>query len=161
MKQILNTNQAIKLSEFFKKSQKTIVLVGGCFDILHLAHISFLEKAKKKGDLLFIFLESDQKIKTQKGPTRPINNQLNRARLLSSLKMVDFVILLPEMKTDSDYDLLINKIKPDVIAFTQGDKAINKKIKQAKAIGAKILKVINLVPHKSSTKIIDVLSQEN
>lgn len=160
MKQIVNTNQAINLAKSFKKSQKSLVLVGGCFDILHSAHISFLKKAKKKGDFLFILLESDQNIKIQKGPNRPINDQINRAKLLSTLKIVDYVVLLPKMKNDNDYDLLINKIKPNIIAVTAGDKTIKQKTKQAKMVGAKILEVINLIPNKSTTNIINTISQK-
>lgn len=160
MKQILNTKQAIKLASALRDSNKTLVLVGGCFDILHIGHLSFLEKAKNKGDILFVLLESDQDIKNKKGLNRPINNQKNRARLLSALKIVDYVVLLSEMKNDQDYDLLLNKIKPDIIAVTTGDKSLTNKTRQAKNINAKLLEVIKLVPHKSSTKIIDVLSQE-
>jgi len=160
VKQILNTKQAIKLASALRDSNKTLVLVGGCFDILHIGHLSFLEKAKNKGDILFVLLESDQDIKNKKGLNRPINNQKNRARLLSALKIVDYVVLLSEMKNDQDYDLLLNKIKPDIIAVTTGDKSLTNKTRQAKNINAKLLEVIKLVPHKSSTKIIDVLSQE-
>ncbi|MEI8067336.1 MAG: adenylyltransferase/cytidyltransferase family protein [Candidatus Shapirobacteria bacterium] len=134
--------------------KKTIVLVGGCFDILHSGHISFLENAKKEGDLLFLLLESDQNIKKKKGSSRPINNQKNRTKALLDLKIIDRIILLPEMGGDEDYDLLIKEIKPNVIAITTGDEAFDKKSKQAKSVGAKLVEVINLIPNQSTTRIL-------
>ena len=56
------------------------MLVGGCFDVLHLGHIKFLQAAKKIGDILFVFVESDENVKKIKGEARPINNQTERAR---------------------------------------------------------------------------------
>ena len=64
-----------------------IVLVGGCFDILHLGHVVFLEKAKKEGDVLVVLLESDEKVRFLKGKGRPVHTQSERAEILSALKV--------------------------------------------------------------------------
>ena len=86
-------------------SQKQkLVLAGGCFDLLHIGHITFLEKAKAQGDALFVLLESDEAIKKQKGPNRPLNSQTNRALVLSKLSLVDFVIKLPTKTNNTFYD---------------------------------------------------------
>jgi len=138
-----------------ERSLKKIVLVGGCFDIVHLGHLIFLEKAKAKGDILIVLLESDENIRKNKGQNRPINNQDNRAVFLTKLKMVDYVIKLPEMKSDEDYLEIIKKIKPKIIAVSEGDSGLEKKRKQAKEIGAKVLKVSKLIPHQSTSLIID------
>ncbi len=69
MNKIISTEQAIKLSEKIRNEGKTIALAGGCFDILHIGHIEYLANAKKHGDVLFVFLESDENIKKIKGPT--------------------------------------------------------------------------------------------
>ena len=61
MSRIINIKQAIALSKKLKSAGKAIVLTGGCFDVLHLGHIKFLEAAKKRGDYLFVFIESDEK----------------------------------------------------------------------------------------------------
>jgi len=98
-----------------------VVLVGGCFDILHYGHISFLEKAKSLGDCLIVALESDENVKKLKGPGRPIHNQNQRKKMLESLRFVNKVIALPPMKSDSDYEKLVRKVNPDIIAITQGD----------------------------------------
>lgn len=141
------------------KNNKKIVLVGGCFDILHLGHIIFLEKAKKKGDVLIVLLESDENIFKNKGNNRPVNNQENRAKILKSLKMVDQVIKLPVMKTDDEYLEIIKKIKPSIIAVSENDKNLINKKYQAKLVGAKLVKVTNLIPHQSTSRIVEIITQ--
>lgn len=100
---------------------RKVVLVGGCFDILHWGHISFLKKAKALGNYLVVALESDENVKKLKGPGRPIHNQKQRKKMLESLRFVDKVIALPPMKSDSDYEKLVRQVNPDIIAVTYGD----------------------------------------
>ncbi|HPT66078.1 MAG TPA: adenylyltransferase/cytidyltransferase family protein [Candidatus Woesebacteria bacterium] len=137
--------------------KEKIVLVGGCFDILHLGHVIFLEKAKALGDKLIILLESDKNIFENKGKNRPINNQKNRATFLSKLRMVDEVVKLPYMKSDDDYWKLIKEIKPDIIAISENDKNLDKKKRQAEEIGAKLVKVTKIIPHQSTSRIIEII----
>jgi FAD synthetase len=143
-----------------ENKKNVIVLVGGCFDVLHTGHILFLEKAKKLGDKLIVLLESDENIKKDKGNNRPINNQKNRAKILMSLKMVDKVIKLAEMKTDDEYLALIKKIKPKIIAVSDGDKRILLKKEQAKKVGAKLMVVTKLIPQQSTSRIIEIITQD-
>ena len=154
VKQILSPDKPVSLLNK-ERSLKKIVVVGGCFDIVHLGHLIFLEKAKAKGDVLIVLLESDENIKKNKGPNRPINNQNDRAVFLTKLKMVDYVIKLPEMKSDEDYLKIIKEIKPKVIAVSENDSNLEKKREQAKQIGAKVLIVSKIVPHQSTSRIID------
>lgn len=135
-------------------------MVGGCFDVLHLGHIIFLEKAKKMGDKLIVLLESDENIRKNKGNNRPINNQENRAKMLLSLKVVDKVVKLPEMKTNEDYLALIKKIKPSVIAITDGDERVFQKKEQAKLIGAKVVEVTKQIPYQSTSRIVEIIAQD-
>jgi len=141
------------------ESKNKIVLVGGCFDILHVGHIIFLEKAKKLGDKLIILLESDKNIKENKGKNRPINNQKNRALILSKLKMVDEVIKLPYLKKD-DYFKIIEKIKPNFIAVSQDDKNLSKKTEQAKLVGAKLVEVTKQIPYQSTSRMVEIITQD-
>jgi rfaE bifunctional protein nucleotidyltransferase chain/domain len=138
---------------------KKKVLVGGCFDILHFGHIHFLKEARKKGNFLIVALESDANTKRLKGPGRPIHNQKERREILESLKFVDRVIPLPEMKTDKDYLKLVQKIKPDIIAVTEGDTAKGKKENHAKATGSKVIE-IKKVRDLSSTKLAKLIGLE-
>lgn len=137
--------------------EKKIVLVGGCFDILHIGHIRFLKEAKKLGDTLIVLLESDQNIKKMKGGGRPVNSQKFRAEILEALRDVDSVILLPEIMTDKDYDDLVKKIKPDFIAVTKGDQGLQNKKRSAETVGAKVVEVIDLMVDYSTNKIIKSL----
>jgi len=119
------------------------VLVGGCFDLLHIGHIRFLKAAKKQGDTLIVALESDDFIKKIK-KRQPFHSQIERAEILSSLKMVNVVILLPFLKSDNDYLNLVKMVKPNIIAVTKNDPQLKNKKRQANKIGG-ILKIVT--PH--------------
>lgn len=139
-----------------KREKKTIVLTGGCFDILHVGHIKFLQEAKKWGDYLLVLLESDAKVKLLKGRNRPFFPQRERASVLAALKMVDYIVMLPALKSDRDYQQLILKISPFVIAITANDPLLEKKTAQAKNAGGK-LKVIPQIKTFSSSEIAKLI----
>lgn len=92
-------------------SNKKIVFTNGCFDVLHIGHISYLKKAKELGDILIVGLNSDASVKKLKGENRPINNQHDRAKMLLSLKFVDYVVIFNE---DTPLEI-IKKIKPNIL----------------------------------------------
>lgn len=131
---------------------KKIVLVGGCFDVFHYGHLVFLKKAKEQGDLLVLLLESDQKILSQKKQA-PVHNQQERAEILAAIEDVDYVIPLDLLKSDKDYAEMITKIRPAVIAITEGDRQFKNKQLQAKIVGGKIIVVTPLIKGFSSTNI--------
>lgn len=133
---------------------KKIVLVGGCFDVLHPGHVIFLQKAKACGDKLVVLLESDKKIKKLKGATRPVHGQKERAMILKALKFVDKVIMLPYIKDDAEYEAIIRKIKPDVIAATYGALDNYHKERIAKLIGAKLKYVTKIIGNYSTSNIL-------
>ncbi len=149
---------ALRLSSH-KENGETIVLTGGCFDILHFGHIKFLQEAKKKGDVLVVLLESDRKVKKLKGKNRPIFNQKERAFVLSAVRFIDYLILLPFLATDKDYDDIIFTIKPNVIAVAQNDPLIQKKQIQAQKNNIS-LKVIPFIKTYSSSKLAKILKIE-
>lgn len=152
MSKILSIDKAIKVSRKLRNERKTIVLAGGCFDILHVGHIKFLKNAKQYGTLI-ILLESDDSVKKLKGETRPINPQEERAQILSSIQYVDYVVLLNGINSDKNYDKLIANLKPDIIAVTKGSEQLIHIKRQAKNINAKIYEVIAQIKDKSSTKL--------
>lgn len=141
MKKIIDVNNAALISKESKKLQKKIVLVGGCFDILHNGHIFFLKESKREGDILFVLLESDENIRKRKGEKRPINSQKDRANILSSILSVDYVVLLTGMTKNEDYDKLIVQIEPDIIALTKGDKYAEKRQIQSDLVRAKLVQI--------------------
>ena len=89
---------------------KTYVVTNGCFDILHVGHVRYLKKTKSFADYLIVLLNSDSSVKAIKGDSRPINNELDRAEILSSLSCVDYVVLFDESSPGN----LLEKIRPDV-----------------------------------------------
>lgn len=129
--------------------KKKIVLVGGCFDLLHFGHISFLKQAKALGDWFVVALESDENVTRKKGDTRPIHTQAQRKEMLEALSCVDEVVALPPMRGYQSYYEMVQKIKPAVIAVTTGDADVAKKTQQAKEVGATIVEIPKI--HTPST----------
>ena len=139
-------------------NNKNIVLIGGCFDIIHPGHIQFLESSKKYGDILILLLESDENIKKIKGESRPLNNQVTRAENLSKLEIVDYIILLKTPKSSNYYYNLVNLLRPAIIAVTVGDPLLEIKKDQAKIVGGKVVEVMERDTRHSSTEKIKNIS---
>ena len=140
-----------KIRELIKG--KKVVLVGGCFDILHFGHIKFLNAAKKLGNFLVVALESDEFILNRKNKT-PFHNLKERSFILSSISYVDLIIKLPLFKKDSDYYDLVSFIKPNTIAVTGNDPYYEDKKKQAEMNNAQIKIVCSDINKFSSTKAL-------
>jgi rfaE bifunctional protein nucleotidyltransferase chain/domain len=156
---IISTNQAITICKILRTQGKRIVLVGGCFDVLHIGHIAFLKEARQRGDVLIVLLESDENINHLKGPNRPINTQKDRAEILENLEIVDYVVNLPAFTKNVDYDNLVISLKPAIIAITKGDPGKNHKDRQAEKIGAKVVEVTDTVSNRSTTKLLEILTE--
>ncbi len=126
---------------------KKVVFTNGCFDILHFGHVSYLQKARAFGDLLIVGLNSDDSVRTLKGPARPLNPQNDRAAVLAALECVDFVIIFDELTPQN----LIAKIRPDVLV--KGADYTGKKI-----VGSEIAGRVELVEFeagRSTTSLIE------
>ncbi len=160
MNKIVSPEEAANLSLQLRKETKTIVLAGGCFDILHIGHVTFLQKAKEHGDILIVLLESDAFIKNSKGENRPINTQSDRAHVLMAMTAVDYVLSLPDILKDSEYDKLILALKPAIIATTKADPTRIHKDRQAKLCGASVVEVNELIQNQSTTHIAKLLQKE-
>lgn len=101
----------ITAEQWQKPEGRKVVFTNGCFDILHRGHATYLAQARELGDLLVVGLNTDASVQRLKGPSRPINNQYDRAFLLASLACVDFVILFDEDTPEQ----LIHAVRPDVL----------------------------------------------
>jgi len=95
-----------------KAAGKRVVLANGCFDLLHGGHVSYLEDAKSRGDVLVVGLNSDRSMREIKGPTRPIVPEAERAELLAYIEAVDIVVLFDEPNCEN----LLEALRPDVHA---------------------------------------------
>lgn len=110
MGKMVNWNEVKEIVDKLRVRGKKIVFTNGCFDIIHIGHVRYLKEAKALGDVLVIGLNSDKSVSSIKS-NRPINPQNHRAEVLSSLEMVDYVVLFDE---ETPYDL-IKSIRPDII----------------------------------------------
>lgn len=152
LEQNIKNKENLKLTlKKLKQENKKIVFTNGCFDILHLGHVKYLEQAKKMGDVLIIGVNSDSSVKILKGENRPINSEFDRAYLLNSLKCVDYTIVFKE---ETPYEL-IKLIQPDILV-KGGDYKIEN------IVGNDIAKstvVIDYIEGKSTTNIINTIKQ--
>jgi rfaE bifunctional protein nucleotidyltransferase chain/domain len=134
-----------------KKGQgQKVVFTNGCFDILHVGHLRYLQNARNQGDLLVVGLNSDNSVSTLKGPDRPIIAEKERREMLLGLKPVDFVIVFEE-ETPLN---LIKEVEPDVLV-KGGDWAVKDIVgnEEVTAAGGEV-KSLNFEPGDSSTTII-------
>jgi len=95
-----------------KKAGKKIIWTNGCFDLLHIGHVLYLEKARALGDMLIVGLNSDASVRAWKTPERPLVNERFRARVLAALSCVDYIVIFEK---SSPVDL-IAELEPDVFA---------------------------------------------
>ena len=135
------------LANDLKTRGKKIVFTNGCFDILHVGHVKYLEEAKNFGDVLILGLNSDESVTVLKGEGRPINLQMDRAYILAALEPVDYVVIFSE---DTPYDL-IKLIKPHILV--KGGDYEGKEV--AGQDIADELKLVQFVDGKSTTKTIE------
>jgi rfaE bifunctional protein nucleotidyltransferase chain/domain len=94
-----------------RRAGKRAVFTNGCFDLLHKGHVSYLEQARRQGDLLVVALDTDESVRALKGPERPLNSLADRMEVLAALEAVDYVTWFD----DSDPAPLIRKLKPMVL----------------------------------------------
>lgn len=141
--------------EKWKTEGGDIVFTNGCFDILHIGHVDYLEKSKALGNRLIVGLNTDNSVKRLKGPTRPVTDEYARGRVMASLGFVDAVIFFDE---DTPFDL-IDYIKPDILV--KGDDYTIEKIVGADIVlenGGEV-KTVPLVKGYSTTDIISKIKK--
>ncbi len=157
MGQVLRRENLADFVNKLHQSGKTVVATNGCFDILHVGHVRYLQKTKSFADYSIILLNSDKSVRSIKGPTRPINKEQDRAEILCALSCVDYVVLFDE---DSPKNLL-DEIKPDV--YTKGADYTMETLPEAdimKKNGTRV-EFISFVEGKSTTSIIEKINKEN
>ncbi|QMU31012.1 D-glycero-beta-D-manno-heptose 1-phosphate adenylyltransferase [Adhaeribacter radiodurans] len=134
----------------------TIVFTNGCFDILHLGHVDYLEKARHLGNKLILGLNTDASVSNLKGPERPLQDEMSRARVMASLLFVDMVILFAE---DTPYEL-IAAVKPDILV--KGDDYAIENIVGHDLVqnNGGTVKTITLVKGYSTTNIVEKIKQQ-
>jgi D-glycero-beta-D-manno-heptose 1-phosphate adenylyltransferase len=152
---ILDSNSAQQLAVSWQNEGKKIVFTNGCFDIVHLGHIDYLEKARNLGDKLILGLNTDASVKRLKGETRPVVNEYARSRMMSAFEFIDAVVLFDE-PTPLE---LIQKISPDILV--KGDDYTPETIVGADFVIEKggEVKTIALVKGYSTTALIEKIKR--
>lgn len=135
----------------WKSQNQKIVFTNGCFDLLHLGHVDYLEKARSLGERLVLGLNSDDSVSRFKGPQRPIQDQNSRARVLAAMQFVDLVVFFNE---DTPLNL-ITEIQPDILV--KGSDYLAENIVGADVVknGGGVVKTIDFVPGYSTSKIVE------
>lgn len=109
---VLDRNRLVARAAIERRNGAKIVLANGCFDLLHVGHIRYLEAAKRLGDILVVGINSDEQVRKLKGANRPLMPENERAEIISSLRFVDLVTIFPEQTVVE----LIRAIRPDIHA---------------------------------------------
>jgi D-glycero-beta-D-manno-heptose 1-phosphate adenylyltransferase len=152
---ILTRTQAIEQVEVWHRQGLRVVFTNGCFDIVHLGHIDYLEKARALGDRLVLGLNTDASVSCIKGPLRPVVNETARARLMAALQFVDLVTLFGE-PTPLE---LITALQPDVLV-KGNDYTVATIVGAAVVLGrGGSVETIELVPGYSTSGLIRKITE--
>ena len=138
-----------------RNSNKKVVFTNGCFDILHVGHVRYLNAAKALGDVLIVGLNTDASVKKLKGNDRPINNEADRAEVLLALEAVDHVVFFGEQTAEA----LIAEVKPNI--YVKGGDYTLETLPEAKIIqsyGGRV-EFIPMVVGRSTTNIIQKITK--
>ena len=139
---ILKREDLAKKIKIAQDNGKIVVFTNGCFDILHMGHVDYLNKAKALGDILVIGLNTDESIRRLKGEKRPIVNETERSFILDNLKSVDYVTCFDE---DTPYDL-VKYIKPNILvkgADYKGKEVVGEDLVRANNGSVELIDFIN------------------
>jgi len=154
---VLSKEQLVNDISSLKKKSKKIVFTNGCFDILHPGHVSYLAEARSLGDILVVGLDTDESVRKLKGESRPIQNQEARAKVLTSLRSVDYVCFFGEGNPEP----LIEAIVPDVLV--KGGDWQPEQIRGSKFVRASggEVKSLKFVEGNSTTNIVGKIKEQN
>ncbi|MCA2959932.1 MAG: D-glycero-beta-D-manno-heptose 1-phosphate adenylyltransferase [Silvanigrellales bacterium] len=154
-RKFLSKTEACAMANGWRQADRTIVFTNGCFDILHAGHVDLLQKARSLGDVLVVGLNTDASVKRLKGVTRPLQNENDRASILSGLESVDAVVLFDE-ETPLQ---LIRDLKPDILV-KGGDYTVETVVghEDVLARGGRV-ELIPLVEGRSTTNIVQRASK--
>lgn len=148
---IKSLDQAKKQVADWQKSGLRVVFTNGCFDILHLGHVDYLEKARNLGSRLVVGLNTDNSVGRFKGLNRPLQDQQSRARVLAALSFVDLVVLFDEDTPKN----LISELLPDILV--KGSDYLAENIVGADVVqqNGGVVKTIDFVPGYSTSRVIE------
>jgi len=148
-RKILSTDSLPRWREEIRRSNQKLVVTNGCFDLLHVGHVTYLEQARRQGDALLVGVNGDSGVRQLKGPGRPLNSEADRAAVLAALESVEAVFVFP----GSDARPFLQAAQPDIYV-KGGDYTLDTLNRQERrlleSMGAKIV-ILPAVPGKSTT----------
>jgi len=150
-RKVMSVDQAAAMAAQARAAGKRVVFTNGCFDILHAGHVHYLHASRSLGDLLVLGLNTDASIKRLKGPSRPVQSEQDRARILASLSDIDAVVLFDE---DTPLEL-IRAVRPEVLT-KGGDYQTKDRVvgwEDVESWGGRV-ELIDLVEGRSTTGVI-------
>lgn len=157
MKKIITFDQLLQLLKKVRAAGKKIAWTNGCFDIIHVGHVDYLEKSKSYADLLVVGLNSDVSVKKLKGELRPIFSQADRARVLAAIEPVDYIVIFDET-SPIEY---IRALQPDFY-IKGGDYTIDTidqhERRAVEAYGGRIV-LLPMVPGVSTSVVVEKIKQ--
>ena len=139
-----------------KQAGQRVIIVTGCFDLLHKGHVQFLKRAKANGDILVVGIEDDMRVRAFKGPSRPVNSIIQRVEVMESLAFVDFVFVIsgsPKTKPKRFYANLRRWLGADALAISEGDPDSHAKKEQIEAVGGELI-TCSFINNTSTTSIL-------
>jgi D-beta-D-heptose 7-phosphate kinase/D-beta-D-heptose 1-phosphate adenosyltransferase len=142
---------ALELSRSVRAAGGTVVVAGGCFDLLHAGHVRMLERARSLGDCLIVCINSDASVRRLKGPGRPVIDQLERAEMLCSLRCVDATVAFDEDTPEG----ILAELRPHV--FAKGGDYTERELPEAEAVrswGGRVA-ILPYVEGRSTTRLIE------
>jgi rfaE bifunctional protein nucleotidyltransferase chain/domain len=142
--------------EALREAGQQVVFTNGCFDILHAGHVRYLREARAQGDCLVLGLNSDASVRGLKGPTRPINSELDRAEVAGALKAVDYVVIFGEQTAEN----LIAKVRPAI--YVKGGDYTLDTLPEAKIVqsyGGRV-HFVKMVEGRSTTNVIKKIAAD-
>jgi rfaE bifunctional protein nucleotidyltransferase chain/domain len=107
---IVNPDRLAAIADSLREQGRKLVLTNGCFDLLHVGHVRYLEAARALGDALAVAINGDDSVHVLKGEGRPLNSESDRAEIVAALESVDYVVLFPEVRVTR----LIEKVRPSI-----------------------------------------------
>lgn len=154
---IIDRSKIQEFCQILRDGGQKVVFTNGCFDILHAGHVRYLKQARSYGDCLVLGLNTDASVRSNKGPTRPINSEANRAEVVDALACVDYVVLFDEKTAEE----LIKLVRPDV--YVKGGDYTIETLPEGQFVqsyGGQV-ELVQLVEGQSTTNVIKKIQAQD
>lgn len=156
-KKILSLEELAERANGMRAAGQRLVLTNGCFDLLHVGHVRYLQQARELGDALAVAINGDDSVRTLKGAGRPLNSEADRAEVLAALSCVDLVTIFPAVRATE----VIAAVRP-AIYVKGGDYTVEslnpEEVAALEKVGAEI-KTLPLVPGRSTSRLIERMQE--